>query len=118
MSEPLLDQTFDSWLEAFAELERCAAVALEAGQSLAELVAVYDPVEAHVELLARDDFRALYRRPAERAFVDHADARDAIRVVMLDHKAGGRSMLLPAAKEALMLTALESMTPRTGRQYV
>lgn len=97
----ILDQTFDSCRQAVYALERRGLELHATGGSLAALVALFDPEDAHIELLTRDDFRDMYRRPAEHALVAYADPPDAIRVVILNHKGGGRSLLLSDLKSAM-----------------
>jgi len=109
MSQPLLDQSFDSCRQGVLALERAALELRTAGGSLADLVAVFDPEDAHVELLTRDDFREMYTRSAERTLVDYVDPPDAIRVVMLDHKGSGRSLLLSDLKPVLAMLGWEAL---------
>lgn len=109
VNQPLFDQAFDSCRQAVYALERRGLEVRATGRSLADLVALFDPEDAHVELLTRDEFREMYPRPAERGLVEYVDPPDAIRVVMLDHKGNGRSLLLSDLKPVLAMLGWEAV---------
>jgi len=111
---PILDRYFDSCQAVVDELDHREAEASVTGASLADLVAVVDPESAHVVLMTRADYAATYTRPAERAFVAHVDSRDALRVVMLDGKGSGRSLLLSDFKQALRMAERDEKRLRRG----